>query len=142
VRPDGAKHNWSLSYDPAGAGGNGAIEFTLDGGPPITGELLPGHELDGARFNRFGMFNAQIPGGPMTIYFDDLTYTSRHTPVSGTRNRKAGAPHPRTCNKTPQGPERFPTDSEACSAPPPRPAGHGPARGGGQVPAPPGPPRP
>lgn len=77
VRPDGAKHNWSLSYDPAGAGGNGAIEFALDGEPPITGDLLPGHKLDGAKFNRFGMLNVQIPGGPMTVYFDDLEYDGK-----------------------------------------------------------------
>jgi len=74
IPPDGSKHTWSLSYNPAGANGNGAITFTLDGGPPIVRELDPGHKAEGATFTRFGMLNVQIPGWPMTVYFDDLKY--------------------------------------------------------------------
>lgn len=77
IPPDGSKHTWSLSYDPEAGNGNGAITFTLDGGSPLVRELDPGHRAEGATFTRFGMFNVQIPGGPMTVYFDDLKYDGK-----------------------------------------------------------------
>ena len=68
---DGTVHRWSLRYDPQAAEGNGAIYFQLDG-VSYSAPLLPGHKADGAEFNRFGLFNQQITGGGMEIYFDDL----------------------------------------------------------------------
>jgi len=77
VPPDGARHTWALSYDPQANDGGGAITFALDGGAPHVLDLLPGHRAEGAAFNRFGLFNVQIPGGPMTVYFDDVERDGR-----------------------------------------------------------------
>ena len=68
---DGTPHDFSLTYDPAGGGGNGLITFVLDG---QRYELTPdpGHKLDGATFDRFGVWNQQITGDGSELYFDDL----------------------------------------------------------------------
>ncbi|MGH9363224.1 MAG: hypothetical protein ACRD2T_15040, partial [Thermoanaerobaculia bacterium] len=68
---DGASHAWSLGYDPEGAGGRGEIAFTLDA-ERFTAALLPGHQAEGAVFDRFGMVNQQTSGDGMEVYFDDL----------------------------------------------------------------------
>ena len=68
---DGAVHRWSLEYDPAGAQGNGLITFVLDG-QPWTLPLKPGHKADGAVFNRFGLFNQQLTGDGLEVWFADL----------------------------------------------------------------------
>jgi hypothetical protein len=68
---DGKSHEWSLSHDPNGGGGDGEIVFTLDGARH-TARLLPGHKADGATFNRFGIWNQQCFGDAMEIWFDDL----------------------------------------------------------------------
>jgi hypothetical protein len=70
-KADGTKHAWSLNYDPNGGGGNGLMTFTLDGKAyPLP--LAPGHKLDGAEFNRFGIINQQITGDGMQAFFSDL----------------------------------------------------------------------
>jgi hypothetical protein len=74
ILPDGARHTWTLAYDPDANDGRGAVAFTLDGGGPHVLDLMPGHKAEGAAFDRFGLFNVQIPGGPMTVYFDDVRY--------------------------------------------------------------------
>ncbi len=51
-----AVHEWSLKYDPAGNDGGGTITATFDGETTVT-KLDPGHKLDGATFNRFGLLN-------------------------------------------------------------------------------------
>ena len=71
-KTDGAEHSWSLSYDPQGAEGNGLITFVLDG-KSYTQPLAPGHKLDGAEFNRFGIVNQQLTGGGLRAFFTDLT---------------------------------------------------------------------
>lgn len=69
VAPDGTKHRWSLEYDPTA--GPGAITFTLDGATSVQ-PLRPEHRRQGAMMNRFGLFNAELPGNEMTAYLDDL----------------------------------------------------------------------
>jgi len=71
IAPDGRHHNWSLVYDPNARDGEGEIVFELDSEVWRVG-LRDGHRKDGAVFDRFGIFNDQIPGRAMTIYFDDL----------------------------------------------------------------------
>lgn len=68
---DGAPHDWNLVYDPEGEAGQGLLTFTLDG-QEFTAPLLPDHRDDGAVFNRFGIFNQQVPGGTVTMFLDDL----------------------------------------------------------------------
>ena len=68
---DGTPHRWSLTYDPAGNGGEGLITFSLDG-REYTARLGPGHKADGAMFDRFGLFNQQSTGAGMEVYFSDL----------------------------------------------------------------------
>lgn len=74
IRPDGARHEWSLRYDPEGAGGLGSIEVSLDGQPVLL-SLRPGVRETGAEFDRFGMLTYLRGGHHVEIYFDDLTYT-------------------------------------------------------------------
>jgi len=68
---DGTVHNWSFTYEPEGAEGNGEMIFVMDG-KTYTAPLQPGHKADGANFNRFGMFNQQVAGKGLTAYFDDV----------------------------------------------------------------------
>jgi hypothetical protein len=78
---DGTPHNWSLTYDPAGANGMGLITFILDGAT-YTQPLLDGHRQDGAEFNRFGLFNLQTTGNGMEVYVSDLVLDGK--PIDST----------------------------------------------------------
>ena len=73
VKPDGKPHKWTLSYDPDADGGDGAVTFTLDDLPPQVLKLAVGHKAEGAVFDRFGLFNQQIPGNSLTVYLDDVS---------------------------------------------------------------------
>jgi hypothetical protein len=68
---DGTVHNWSLSYDPAANNGDGEMLFVLDG-IEYRRPLETGHKADGATFNRFGIFNQQITGDGLEVYFANL----------------------------------------------------------------------
>jgi hypothetical protein len=74
--PDGAAHDWSLDYDPAGAEGKGRITIILDG-RKVGLDLGAGHKATGARFDRFGIVTTWIDGNGQRVYFDDLTYTCK-----------------------------------------------------------------
>jgi hypothetical protein len=76
IYPDGAAHDWTLEYEPAGAGGNGRITVTLDGHAAGI-ELAPADQAAGAEFDRFGLVTPWIDGNGQHVYFDDLSYTSR-----------------------------------------------------------------
>jgi hypothetical protein len=49
-------HTWSVRYDPNGNNGHGTITATVDEHTTVT-NLDPGHKLDGATLNRFGLLN-------------------------------------------------------------------------------------
>jgi hypothetical protein len=71
IPPDGAKHSWTCTYDPASANGAGEIIFTLDGTEsrlPLNRELRKA----GGSFDRFGIFAPRVPGRHIVAYFDDL----------------------------------------------------------------------
>jgi hypothetical protein len=51
-----ADYPFSLSYDPNGAGGLGTFTTTVGGHTAVL-TLEPGHQADGATFNRFGILN-------------------------------------------------------------------------------------
>jgi hypothetical protein len=75
ILPDGAANDWTLVYDPAGAGGRGRVVVTL-GGKSGALDLGPGHKEIKARFDRFGLVTTWIDGNGQRIFFDDLTYTA------------------------------------------------------------------
>jgi hypothetical protein len=71
----GQVYDWSLIYDPAAEGGNGAITVTL-GKESVTLALKKGIKAQGASFDRFGLFTSNIGGQIVRIYLDDLKYTA------------------------------------------------------------------
>jgi len=75
IHPDRSTHDWALSYDPEGAGGNGRITVTLDA-QACTLDLGPGDRGAGASFDRFGICTSWIDGNSVTVFFDDLEYTA------------------------------------------------------------------
>lgn len=102
LKPDGTRYNWTLDYDPQGAGGNGRFTFTLHsdthktedyGTLPVsfqkeaearfpntttfTVDLPPDLRKEGATFDRFGLCNLMKSGGAMKIYFGDLEFNGR-----------------------------------------------------------------
>jgi hypothetical protein len=76
IYPDGSAHDWTMEYSPTGAGGKGQITVTL-GKQSVILDLAKGHQSAGAHFNRFGLITTWVDGTSQTIYFDDLTYTSK-----------------------------------------------------------------
>ncbi len=75
IYPDGRPHDWSLKYDPAAANGAGEITVTLDQ-QTCSLQLHPTARRTGASFDRFGICTPWIDGNSVTVYFDDLQYTS------------------------------------------------------------------
>jgi hypothetical protein len=73
---DGKPHDWSLDYDPTGAGGGGLLKFQID---DRRYELTigQGHRDDGATFDHFGIWNVQTPGERVELYLDDLVVDGR-----------------------------------------------------------------
>jgi len=74
IYPDGASHDWSLEYDPDGAGGKGQITVSLDG-HSATFALEESAKASGTRFDRFGIVTSWIDGNSQNVYWDDITYT-------------------------------------------------------------------
>jgi hypothetical protein len=104
IRNDGTRYQWTLDYDPDGAGGRGQFKFTFrcDAHKPgefsgtdipeahkeearrrfpdvttFTVDLPEGYRKQGTMFDHFGLMNMTKPGGAMTIYFGDLKYLGR-----------------------------------------------------------------
>ena len=84
IAPDAARHSFACRYDPAANGGRGEIALTIDG-QSWTLPVREEHRKAGATFDRFGIFNQQIPGRAMVVYFDDLE-------VNGQRDEFAADP--------------------------------------------------
>jgi len=83
IYPNGESHLWTLDYDSAGNGGDGAVTVTLDG-QAVTLNMDAGHKQIGAHFNRFGIITTHIDGNGQTVYFDDLTYAIGIVPEPST----------------------------------------------------------
>jgi len=75
LRPDGKPHEWTLSYDPVGNDGRGALTVTLDK-ETVTLNLRDKVRAQGAQLDRFGIFASHNGGSKVKIWFDDLTYTA------------------------------------------------------------------
>ncbi len=69
---DGTPHRWSLDHDPAAHDGHGLITFRIDG-RAYEVPVAPGHQEDGATFDRFGIWNVETGGDGLDVFFDDLT---------------------------------------------------------------------
>jgi hypothetical protein len=76
IAPDGQRHEWTWTYNPKGKENDGEIVFTLDGVQWMI-KVLKAHQEAGAEFNRFGIFNEQLPGRAMVVYFDDMSINGR-----------------------------------------------------------------
>jgi hypothetical protein len=74
IYPDGASHDWSLVYDPAGPGGKGRITVSLDG-RSASFDLEEGAKSSGTLLDRFGIVTTWIDGNGQNVYWDDITYT-------------------------------------------------------------------
>ena len=68
---DGTVHTFSFEYNPDGAEGRGEMAYIMDG-QEFRAALAEGHKADGAIFDRFGIFNQQISGNGIEVWFDDL----------------------------------------------------------------------
>lgn len=65
-------YNWSLNYDPSANSGNGAITAAI-GSHSSSINLPPGHRMDGATFNRFGLLNvSKSHDSPGQVWVDNL----------------------------------------------------------------------
>ena len=76
-KSNGAVHRWTLSYDPAGNEGQGAVTATIDGETSVC-HLSSGHKQDGAKFDRFGLMTVMKSadtGGE--LWMDDVTINGR-----------------------------------------------------------------
>jgi hypothetical protein len=91
IKGDGTRYTWTLSYDPDAAGGSGRVEFVIKSdsakpdefeGKPVSFDLPPGFKKTGATFDRFGLLNGTKPGGPMTVYFADMTIDGERVDLS------------------------------------------------------------
>jgi hypothetical protein len=75
IHPDGKTHDWSLEYDPQGAGGKGQVTIKFDDDIKVM-DLPEGEKARGTQFDRFGIVTTWIDGNGQIVYFDDLTYTA------------------------------------------------------------------
>jgi len=69
---DGTVHTWSLNYDPDGNDGLGILTFEVDGKTWEPVKFGTGDKEEGTVFDRFGIWNVQIPGESLELYLDDL----------------------------------------------------------------------
>jgi hypothetical protein len=104
IKNDGTRYQWTLDYDPAGAGGRDQFKFTFRSDKHKPGEFtgadipeshkaearlrfpdvteftvdLPeGYRKQDTTFDHFGLMNMMKPGGSMTVYFADLNCLGR-----------------------------------------------------------------
>jgi hypothetical protein len=86
IRNDGTRYTWNLSYDPEANAGHGRVEFSIRAqgalhekfeGQVFTFDLPEDFKKEEVVFDRFGLMNAQRPGRPLTVFFDDLQFDGR-----------------------------------------------------------------
>lgn len=74
IYPNGKTHDWTLTYEPDAADGQGVITVSLDA-QTVRLNLPQDHREADTEFNRFGFITTWIDGNGQHVYFDDLTYT-------------------------------------------------------------------
>jgi hypothetical protein len=75
--PTRESRTFEFDYDPAANSGVGRITVKLDKEEPFSLDLSPEQRKAGATFDRFGLMSFRRGGKYSTLYFDDLTYTTR-----------------------------------------------------------------
>ena len=70
----GKVFNWSIKYSPGSTDRNGEISVTL-GEDSVSLPVRPDHTVEGAQFDRFGIFTTTSGGQMVKVFFDDLNYT-------------------------------------------------------------------
>lgn len=79
----GGVHTWSLAYNPDADGAGGVVVATFDEHRAACG-LSPGHRLDGAMFNRFGLLNVNKSADTVgVVWAGDLTVNGERIDLSG-----------------------------------------------------------
>lgn len=68
---DGTSHTWELEFIPCADGKPGELRFRIDDRTYAV-DVPEEHCADGAVFDRFGIWNVQIPGENLDVYFDDV----------------------------------------------------------------------
>ena len=74
IQPGPSVHHWSLRYDPTAAEGRGMITVIFDGQVHHL-SLDERAREEGARFDRFGLFNVQSGGHHVKVFIDDVSYS-------------------------------------------------------------------
>jgi hypothetical protein len=77
----GSYHLWNIPDDVMAM--KGRITFRFDDYDPVSYFLLPGHQEESSRINRFGVYNMQIYHGSMKFRLFDLTVNGEAVDLSG-----------------------------------------------------------
>ncbi len=77
--PTRESRTFDFNYDPTANNDVGRITVKLDKQEPYTLDLRPEQRKAGALFDRFGLMSFRRGGKYSTLYFDDLTYTTRRS---------------------------------------------------------------
>ena len=75
IYPDGKSRDWSMEYNPAGAGGKGQITVTL-ADKSNTFDLDASDKAHATKLDRFGIVTSWIDGNSQDVYLDDISYTA------------------------------------------------------------------
>lgn len=71
---------WEIRKEPEKV--RGRMWFRLDGGPTVSNFIDVTHRQESAVYDRFGIFNMQLPGLPMELYLGDLTVNGKKIDLS------------------------------------------------------------
>ncbi len=75
--PGKGVHTWHIEYDPKGNNGGGCISATFDDVATVC-NLSPGHRIDGATFDRFGLLNVvKSVDGSGEIWVDNVVISGK-----------------------------------------------------------------
>jgi len=95
--PTRRPRTFQFDYDPTANGGVGRVTVALDAEAPFTLDLTAAQRQAGATFDHFGLMSFRRGGKYSILYFDDLTYTTRHPandPALRHEQKVTTVPHP------------------------------------------------
>jgi len=78
----GQVYDWTLSHAATGGiYGLGDVVLTVAGVGTLSADVRPDQWRDGAVFDRFGISNLEMPGGPVEVYYGDLALDGATLPL-------------------------------------------------------------